>query len=167
MEYPFIAIAPRFTLTQCGSTWYGPINGSNRKSNCANKRIMLNYHCYILIHRFITWPNNSSSNSIINNLNKLDVKTTSLPSKMICDFVHSIPQRNIFSDAGVSCIPCKNRKLKYIGETSRKFHVLLKEHKRDMRIGNLNNALFQHISQSNHNFDFNSARCSFTFIIKD
>ena len=34
----------------------------------------------------------------------------------------------------------------------------LKEHKRDIRIGILNYALFQHISQSNHNFDFNSAK---------
>ena len=34
----------------------------------------------------------------------------------------------------------------------------MKEHKRDIRIGNLNNALFQYISQSNHNFDFSSAK---------
>ena len=30
MEYPFIAIAPRFTRTRSGSTWKGPIYGSNR-----------------------------------------------------------------------------------------------------------------------------------------
>ena len=34
----------------------------------------------------------------------------------------------------------------------------MKEHKRDIRIGNSNNALFLHISQSNHNFDLNSAK---------
>ena len=28
----------------------------------------------------------------------------------------------------------------------------------DIRIGNLNNAFLQHISQSNHNFNFNSAK---------
>ena len=39
-------------------------------------------------------------------------------------------------------IYCKNCKLKYIGETSRNLHVRLKEPKRDIRIGNLNNALF-------------------------
>ena len=33
-----------------------------------------------------------------------------------------------------------------------------KEHKGDIRIGNLNNALFQHVSQSNHNSDFDSAK---------
>ena len=30
MKYPFIAIPPRSTLTQNGSTWKGPIYGSNR-----------------------------------------------------------------------------------------------------------------------------------------
>ena len=34
----------------------------------------------------------------------------------------------------------------------------LKKHKKDIRIGNLNNALLQYISQSNHDFDFNSAK---------
>ena len=34
----------------------------------------------------------------------------------------------------------------------------LKEHKRDVRIGNLNNALFLHIFQSNHIFNFSSAK---------
>ena len=29
-EYPFIAIAPRSSLAQSGSTWYVPINGWNR-----------------------------------------------------------------------------------------------------------------------------------------
>ena len=109
-------------------------------------------------HECITLPKNSSYNSIINNLNKLDIKTTSLPSKMICDLVHSGPHHNICSDAAVYCIPCKNYKLKYIGEKSRNLHVHLKEHKKDIRIGNLNNALFQHISQSNHNLDFKSAK---------
>ena len=35
-------------------------------------------------------------------------------------------------------------------------HRFVKEHKRDIRIGKLNNVLFLHISQSNHNF--NSAK---------
>ena len=34
----------------------------------------------------------------------------------------------------------------------------LKEHKRDIRIGISNTALFLYISQSNPNFDFNSAQ---------
>ena len=95
-------------------------------------------------HWYITLPNNSSSHSITNNLNKLNIKTTSLPSKTIRELVHSSPQRNIFSDAGVYC--------------SRNLHIRLKEHKKDIRIGNSNNALLLHISQHNHNIDFNSAK---------
>ena len=76
---------------------------------------------------------------------------------MIHDLVHSCPQRNIVSDAGVYCIPCQNCKLKYIGETSRNFYNRLKEHKRDIRVDSFHNALLQHISQSYHNLDFNSA----------
>ena len=91
-------------------------------------------------------------------LNKLNIKTTSLPSRMICKLVHSSPQCNIFSDASVYCIQCKHCKLKYIGKTSQNLHVRLKEHKRNIRIGKSNNALFLHISQSNHNFNFNSAK---------
>ena len=103
-------------------------------------------------------PKNSSAYSITNNLNKLNIKTTSLPSKTIRELVPSIPQRNIFSDTSVYCIPCKDCKLIYIGKTSRNLHVRLKEHKRDIRIGNSKNALFLHISQHKHNFDFNSAK---------
>ena len=113
------------------------------------------------LHIFISLPNNSSSNSIINNLNKFDVKTTSLPSKTICDLVHSSPQCNIFWDASVYWIPCKNCRLKYTDETSWNLLVHLKEDKRDNRIGNLNNARLQHIFQSNHNFNFNSAKMLF------
>ena len=109
-------------------------------------------------YTFITLLNNSSTNIIINNLNKLDIKINSLPSKMICDLQHSSPQHNIFSNAGVYCIPCKNCKSKYIGEMYRNFHARMKEHKRDIRVSNLNNALLQNISQSNHNFNFNSSK---------
>ena len=104
----------------------------------------------------ITLPNNSSTNIIINNLNKLRIKTASLPSKKIRDLVHSSHQSITVSDIGIYCIPCKNCKLKYIDKTTRNLHVRLKGHKRDIRIGNINNALLQHISI--HNFDFNSEK---------
>ena len=88
---------------------------------------------------------------MINNLNKVDFKTTSSSSKTIRNLVYSSPQRNIFSDAGVYCILCKNCKLKYIGETFRNLHVSLKEHKRDIIIGNSNTFL-------NLIIDFNFAK---------
>ena len=107
-------------------------------------------------HTFITFPNNSSTNIIINNLNKLYIKTASLSLKTIRNLQHSSPQRNIVLEAGVYCIPRMNCKLEYIGETSWNLHIRMKEHKRDIIVGNLNNVLLQHISQSDHNFDFNS-----------
>ena len=79
----------------------------------------------------LTKSTNFSSNILINNFNKLDIKSA---SKTICDLVHSNPQRKIVSDAGIYCIPCKNYKSKYIGETSTNLHGRLKEHKRDIRI---------------------------------
>ena len=108
-------------------------------------------------HRFITLPNNLSSHSIINNLNKLNIKTTSLPSKTIRVLAHSSPQRNIFSDASVYCIPCKNCKLKYIGETSQNFHIIWKNTKETYdTFLNLTTTLIAILQ-----------RCSFTFITKD
>ena len=41
-------------------------------------------------------------------------------------------------------------KVPNIGETSRKFHTRLKEHKRDIRVGNVNNALLQHTHTHTH-----------------
>ena len=77
---------------------------------------------------------------------------------MIRDILLSCPQRNIVSGASVYCIRCRNCKLKYIGETSRNFQTRVKENKRDVRFGNLDNTLLQLISQSDHSFDFNSAK---------
>ena len=71
---------------------------------------------------------------------------------MICDFLHFSPQRYIIYDADIYCIPSRNGKLRCICETSKNLHVRLKVHKRDIRFGNLNNALLQHISSSDHNF---------------
>ena len=61
-------------------------------------------------------------------------KTTSLPFKTICDLVHSCPQHNIVSDAGVYCIPCKNCKLEYIVETPRNLQFCLKELKETLEV---------------------------------
>ena len=38
-EYLFIAIAPRSTLAWSGSTWYGPIYGSNRTKLCNHVKL--------------------------------------------------------------------------------------------------------------------------------
>ena len=63
---------------------------------------------------------------------------------------------DIKSSAGVYSIPCKDCKLKYIGEMSRNIYNPLYEHKRDIRLDNLD-TLFLHIYKTDHNFDFNTA----------
>ena len=49
------------------------------------------------------------------------------------------------------CIPYKDSKSKYIGETLENIHKRLYEHRR-----NINNTLFQQIFKSDPNFDFNA-----------
>ncbi len=66
-------------------------------------------------------------------------------------------RQNLKSNGGVYCISCNNSKIKYISETSGKPLKCLYEHKRDIRLGNFNNALFLHISEINHNFNFDAA----------
>ena len=60
-------------------------------------------------------------------------------------------------DADVYSILCKECKLKCIGEITRNIHKCIFDHKKDTRLGNINNALFLHISKTDHNFDCNAA----------
>ena len=89
-------------------------------------------------------------------MNNLGIKTVTLSSKTICDLI-TLGLINILSVMLVSSISCKDCKLKYISETSRNINKHLYEHKRNIRLGNLYNALFLHISKTDHNFDFNAA----------
>ena len=101
--------------------------------------------------------NNFSFNIIGNNLNKLGIKTTvTLSLKKNRDLLYSSSQHDNIPDAYVYYIPCKDWKLKYIRETSRNIHKRLSEHRINIRVGNLNNALLQHIFKFDHNFDFNA-----------
>ena len=108
-----------------------------------------------LPHTHITFLNNSSTDIIGNNLNKLGIKTATFSSKTIRNLLHLSPRCINVSDVGVYCIPRKNCKSKYIGKTSMNIHKRLNEHWRDIRVGNLDNVL-QQISKSDHNFDFNA-----------
>ena len=83
------------------------------------------------------------------------IKTVILSSKTLHNLLHSRPCWNIRFDVGIYFIPCKDCKLKYIDETVRNFHKHMNI--RDIRLSNLNNALFLHISKTDHNFDFNAA----------
>ena len=46
----------------------------------------------------------------------------------------------------------------YVGESGRNCEVRFSEHKRDIRNGNRNNALFVHLSERNHSIDWENAK---------
>ena len=60
------------------------------------------------------------------------------------------------TNAGVYAIPCKTCKLPYIGESGRDCDKRLSEHKRAVQNGDRNNALFVHMSEENHEIDWNN-----------
>ena len=62
------------------------------------------------------------------------------------------------TNAGVYAIPCKTCKKPYIGESGRDYNIRLSEHKRAVRNGDMNNALFVHMSQENHEIDWNNGQ---------
>ena len=72
-------------------------------------------------------------------------KTATLSTKTTRDLLHSSPQHNIVSDAGVYDIVFKICKLKYIGLNLEEHSKNLNEHRRDINVSNLNSALLQHI----------------------
>ena len=85
-----------------------------------------------LPHTHITLPNHSFTNIIGSNL---------VLKLSIHDLLLSSPRHDIISDTSVYCIPCKDCKLKYIGKMLN-IHKCIEEHRRDIRVCNLNNALF-------------------------
>ena len=99
---------------------------------------------------------NFSTNIIGKDFKIFGFKTVSISTKTI-DLLHLNSRHDIISGVGVYCIPCKECKLKYIGEYTINVHKYIYEHIRDIRSDNLNNAVFLHIPKTDHNFDFNAS----------
>ena len=59
---------------------------------------------------------------------------------------------------GVHYIKCGECDLGYVGETGRSFQVRLREHRDDIRLGRERNAIFKHVSNTNHHIDWTSAK---------
>jgi len=111
------------------------------------------------INRYIILPNNSATTIIEKNLNNLGIKTVSNSSKTIKSIINN--KRNntqTRSNAGVYTIQCLDCNKQYIGETSRHIDQRIREHKRDIRNGQMNNALTKHISETNHSFNFKESK---------
>ena len=67
----------------------------------------------------------------------------------------------VFSDTsgagvyGVGCDRC------YVGETGRCFSVRLREHRDAVRLGKVNNAVFNHVSDTHHRIDWSKSKIVF------
>ena len=55
-------------------------------------------------------------------------------------------------------IPCKHCQEIYIGQTSKELDVRLKQHKYCVRTGNMANALFVHMNNTNHGIDWENSK---------
>ena len=63
---------------------------------------------------------------------------------------------------GVYTIPCKTcTDTAYVGETGRNLEKRKYEHRRDIRVGNDKNAIFCHVRDYDHSFDFDGAKIVF------
>ena len=59
---------------------------------------------------------------------------------------------------GTYIIPCSDCNCAYIGETGRSLSIRISEHKRNIRTGSLNSAIFLHVQNHNHCFNFDDAK---------
>ena len=59
---------------------------------------------------------------------------------------------------GTYVIPCSDCDCAYIGETGRSLNIRISEHKRYIRTGSLNSAIFIHVQNHNHSFNFDDAK---------
>ncbi len=57
---------------------------------------------------------------------------------------------SVGNTAEVYKIPCKDCSLVYVGETGLNIDTRIKEHKYAIRTGNINNAVFKHMYDTNH-----------------
>ncbi|MEO0688224.1 MAG: GIY-YIG nuclease family protein, partial [Cyanobacteria bacterium J06649_11] len=82
----------------------------------------------------------------------------SYPNTLGSKVINVNKAENTKEKVGVYEIPCKGCDKSYIGYTCRNLEQRLKEHKRAIRYGQQNSALFNHVSTTNHPIDWNSSR---------
>ena len=59
---------------------------------------------------------------------------------------------------GTYVIPCSDCDCAYIGDTGHSLNIRISEHKRYIRTGSLNSAIFLHVQNHNHTFNFDDAK---------
>ena len=62
---------------------------------------------------------------------------------------------------GVYCLPCRDCDLVYLGQTGRDLNTRLIEHKRSIRYAQESSAVFHHVKNFNHTFEWDKASLVF------
>ena len=125
-----------------------------------NNKLKTNTPDTSLINRHLILPTHTKNTIIYNTLNKLRIPTTLSTSQTIRETLKKTRHlsQTPTSKAGIYTIPCDNCNKVYIGETQRELKKRLDEHKRDIKNNNPVNALFSHILQHDHSFNFKHAK---------
>ena len=91
-------------------------------------------------------------------LQKLDTKLVfSYKNKLTHNLCVNKPKNQEVNN-GVYEIPCNTCKKVYVGETGRDLKTRVKEHQKDIKTANENNAMFIHMRDFDHPIDFGSAK---------
>ena len=112
--------------------------------------------------RCIVFPFNQNLKFLNNVLKESNYKLAfNNPGTIGKTLINNKPKQTI--EAGVYKIPCKdiNCGKSYYGETGRSMDVRIKEHKNDIRTGNNQNALFNHMESTAHCIDFENKELFF------
>ena len=110
--------------------------------------------------KFFSVPYNKSCGKLLStifrsqNINLVNRSSNSLRSQL----VRTKPPCDSSQSGGVYVIPCKDCDSCYVGETGRTLAIRLSEHKRYVRFGAVQSAVFHHVQDKNHNIDWPSAK---------
>ena len=106
----------------------------------------------------ISLPYNRNLENIKKDLRKTGFEVVfNYPSVVSKSIIRNSPG-SLHESYGTYEINCNNCNEKYYGETGRTLEQRIKEHKRDVRNGNTNNAMFVHIMNKSHSINWNSAK---------
>ena len=91
-------------------------------------------------------------------LSKHNIRLASKPSNTLQRKLNNAKQRTPAPETttAVYKINCNECDAHYIGETKKQVRDRIKEHQNNIRIGEQNSMIFQHVANNNHNMDFSN-----------
>jgi hypothetical protein len=112
------------------------------------------------VRRVVTQYLPGVSERISRSIRKFSLQPVFVPGRRLRSFMPLV--KDSVSDSEVAGVvygvPCQNCNVEYVGETKRKLSTRLKEHMSDVKHFRRSTALSEHSVDTEHRFDFNSAR---------